>query len=206
MGIASAVFVGMALALSLGGVLSPVQFDLVFCAACGVTAIAFMARLGVKDMLAYGLAVVAIGGLAVARLNYPGILLAPYLAIALVNGFIAYMFARNLLPGRDSLILQVVRLIGAAPESTEEFRRFVYWQSALWAIFGTVTSMAGIVAMFYPSLRPHANAALGVFAVVQVVWFVFSHRHANRRYGRPETWLDTVRVFSNPGLWARLDI
>jgi hypothetical protein len=206
LGIASFVAVAIGLALAAADVISRLQFDLVFAIACGNTVVAFLIKIGIGRFRAVVSALALTGAAVAAQLSDPDILLAPYLAIVLVNGFVAYVFARGLLPGHEPLILQIVRLIGSGCESSRGFRKFVYGQCLIWTCFGLATSLCGLVAMISPSARVTAGMAASGLIVAQICWFVLSHLYANRRYGRPETWQETLRTMSRPAIWTELEI
>jgi hypothetical protein len=203
--IASLVTVGTALAMASLDLISPLAFDLVFAAACGGAMTAFMNRFGAAGFAPVATMVLVIAGAVAARLSDGSVLLTPYLAIAQINGFVAYIFARGLLPGRDPLIFQVIRLTGSGPEGTDDFRRFVYGQSILWTLLGTATSLAGMAALLSPAWRHRADIAISGLLITQAAWFLLSHIYANRRYDRPETWRATLRTYSNASVWAKLD-
>ncbi|MEX0758820.1 MAG: hypothetical protein WD100_04510 [Tistlia sp.] len=182
------------------------QFDLLFAVAAGNMSLALLLRLGFGGLRALAPAIALSAVAIAARLANPDVRLAPYLAVALINGFVAFVFARGVLGGREPLILQVIRLAETGPEGASAFRRFAYGQCWVWAGFGLATALLGVAAMVLPGFRSLAEPAILASLLCQVSWFVASHRYANRRYGRPETWLRTARAFSRPGLWAALDI
>jgi hypothetical protein len=188
------------------GVISVFLFDLVFALAIGGTALGFAGRMRCDRLRAAILVFAFIGSAIAIRLIDGDIRLAPYLAVLLINGFVAFVFARGLLPGRVPLILQVIRLVESGPEGSPAFQRFVYGQCRLWTGFGLLTALAGCVAMVSPTLRGSAETLLTGLIVLQVCWFVLSHLYANRRYGRPETWHETLRAFSRPTVWSGLEI
>lgn len=203
---ASLALVAVMAALLAGERVTRLQFDLVFAVVVGNIALALLFRIGLCGLRAVLPAALFTGGAMAMQLYNHEIRLAPYLAIAVINVFVAYVFARGLLPGREPLILQMIRLTGSGPEGADGFRRFVYRQCWIWTGFGLVTALCGLVAMFVPALRPAAEAAILGSIGCQVAWFIASHQLANRRHGRSETWLWTARTFSQRSLWSALDI
>lgn len=204
--IAHSVLVAIAMVLAEHGGISPVQLNLFFAAASGHLMLALLFRIGVRGLHAVVLAVALMGGAVFVQLDDPKLQLAPYLAIAVINSFVALVFARGLLPGREPIILQVIRLAETGPQVTCAFRRFIYGQCWVWMGFGLGTALCSLCAMICPGIRAAADAVIIAIMVSQVAWFVGSHRYANFRYGRPETWLGTARAVSRRSLWASLEI
>ncbi|MEO0820547.1 MAG: hypothetical protein AAF074_08985 [Pseudomonadota bacterium] len=149
----------------------------------------------------------AVGTLAVlAQIALPDVRLSPYLAVGTINLLVAYVFSVGLLPGREPVILQVVRLMASGAEEGAGFARFVRRQCVLWAVFGLAGGVAGFAGLFLADQRPAIDAFVGALLATQLAWFVVSHRYANIRYGRPETWLMTLSAMSRPGIWSELRI
>lgn len=196
----------VALALSMLDFVSPKVFDITFALAFATTPLAFLPRIGVNFRRALGFTVILIAVILVLWVTVPDVRFTPYLAIALTNAAVAYMFLRGQLPGRTPLILQMIDLIDMAPIGAASFRRFIYWQCWAWVFFGTVTSLTGLAATVAPDVRPMAGVAIAALVVAQIAWFFLSHGYANWRYRRPETWRDTVRVMARPASWEALKV
>ena len=205
-GIVSLAAIGIALALLVVEVISRSQFDLIFALALGNTILVLLLRGGFKGRRAVVAAIALPLAVIVAHVTIPGIRFSPYLAVALINGLVAYVFGRGVLAGREPLILQLISIIGVGPKGSHSFRRFAYGQTWLWAGFGLLTSLCGFAAMVLPSSRGLTEPAIISLVIVQLGWFVLSHEYANRRYERPETWLGTLRAMSSTTIWAELKL
>ena len=196
----------IALALLIAGVISRQSFDIVFALAFSMSAVPFLHRTGLSERTAIGATVVLIVTILLAATLVPDIKFAPYLAVVLINGVVAYAFFRNQLPGRTPLILQLVDLIGIAPIGSQEFQRFIYRQCWAWVAFGGITSLIGLTAMFLPETRPVAGTVIFGLVAAQLGWFFLSHMYANWRHKRPETWRDTIIAMARPTIWSELNI
>jgi len=205
-GIVSLAAIGIAFALLVVEAISRSQFDLIFALALGNTILVLLLRGGLKGWRAVVAAIALPLAVVVAHSTVPGIRFSPYLAVAIFNGLVAYVFGRGVLTGREPVILQLISIIGEGPEGSRAFRRFAYGQTWLWAGFGLLTSLFGFAAMVLPASRGLAGPAITGLVIVQLAWFVLSHEYANRRYERPETWFGTLRAMSRTTFWTELKI
>ena len=206
LGLSSLALLAISAALAIPGILTKPQSDLLFAVFCASSMLAVMAKMGVGATRATAVAVFLAVGAVLAQMADPDIVLAPFLVVVLINGLVAYVFARGLMPGRQPLILQIVGLLDSGYGTSPEFRHFVVGQCWIWVGLSLLTSLSGLVAMLVPEHQNFASMVVAGLVVIQIAWFVLSHEYANRRYRRPETWMDTLRVISRPGVWAKLDI
>ncbi|GMG84994.1 hypothetical protein LNKW23_42100 [Paralimibaculum aggregatum] len=161
---------------------------------------------GLPRRAALGAAAGLAAGALAAQALWPGLRYAPFLGVLLIHLAVAYAFLRGVLPGRTPILLQVVRQMGLGDRGTPAFQRFLRRQCWVWAGLAAVTALAAAIAVVAPAWREAAGAATTGLVVAQAVWFVSTHRYANRRYRRPETWRDTLTIMARPGIWARLEI
>ena len=188
------------------GVLDPQIYDWMFAAAMVATFWGLLPRTGLPRRWA-GPVSLALGALAIgAQLIWPQIRLAPYMAIAVINLGVAYIFASGLVMGREPILLQLIRMMKMGPEAPPDFRRFVTRQCVLWAGLGAVTGALGCVAMVAPSTRALLTPGITGLILGQVAWFILSHHYATWRYKRAETWQTTMRVMARPATWTDLKI
>ncbi|MDA1189918.1 MAG: hypothetical protein O2854_09640, partial [Chloroflexi bacterium] len=122
MGLLSLLTIFVALALLAGDVIERQYFEIVFGIALAGSAIAFSRRIGVTNQNAVIALATLVAVMVALWLTLPDIRFAPYLAVVLANGLVAYMFACGQLPGRTPLILQLIKLIGIGPVVSEKFR------------------------------------------------------------------------------------
>ena len=144
------------------------------------------------------------GGLLYLRSTVPDLTLMPYLLIVPANLFVAWMFARGLFPGREPILLRLIRLMEIGPVDDPQFQNFVRGQCALWACLAMANVVAGIAAVPLAAGHPWIGQALVWMGVGQVLWFAVSHHYAATRYGRQETWWTTARAMARPDIWTRL--
>ena len=160
----------------------------------------------VCDLPRTGRLVFVFGGLAVlfAVFRFPDAQLSPYLAIVSANLIIVYAFGHRILNGQDSILYQFVKLGHRGPGMSVEFVLFLKHQCGVWVLFGLVSvGLAGAALAWEPS-RFLANKLLLVLLVTQAIWFILSHKIAERRYGRPEKWQTTLRLILNRDVWKNL--
>ncbi|MEM1382654.1 MAG: hypothetical protein AAF713_09115 [Pseudomonadota bacterium] len=179
-------------------------FEWIFAISVGASLWGALSRFGVPSAAICSLGLTALA--LAARAIWPEVRLSPYLAICVINLGVAYVFSRGLQPGRTPLILQLIKLMGQAPDGSTAFRRFVRGQCWLWAGLGSLTGLLGLIAMTWSGSRGLLDPALTALVLLQLLWFVVSHIYARRRYHRPETWLCTLRVMARPKTWAVLEI
>lgn len=184
------------------GAMSQRALDTVFLCSLAWPLFKLAGKAGTGRVVA-GLAAVGIPAiLAGIQLWRPSLQYTPYLAIAPANLALAWIFARGLLPGHRPVLLRIVVAMGQAPADDPGFLRFIAGQCLLWSAMTFSTAMLALASMIHAPSRPWLPAALGIVIVVQIVWFAASHHYASRRYGRPETWRDTLRTMLRPALWA----
>ncbi|MEM6945006.1 MAG: hypothetical protein AAF416_04470 [Pseudomonadota bacterium] len=180
--------------------------DTVFSVAVAFILRSTLSRLGFgtarANAVAIALAAVSIG----AVFALPGVALTPYLAVALINGVIAYVFACGLLPGRTSVITQIIRLTGMGPDGSAAFQRYAHGQCWIWAVLAAVTATLGTAAMILAQWREELGTAIAIMLVFQAVWFVATHVYAQTRYGRPESCFDTIRAMADPNAWSKIEL
>lgn len=206
LGLLSLLTIFVALALLAGNAIERQYFEVIFGIALAGSAIAVSLRIGMTIQITVITLTTFVAVMVALWLILPDIRFAPYLAVVLANGLVAYMFARGQMPGRTPLILQLIRLIGSGPVVSEKFRRFIYWQCWAWVALGVATSGAGAMAMFSPNLRPIFGATIAALAIGQIGWFVISHSYARWRHHRPETCLDTIKAMSRPSIWGQINL
>ncbi|MBY8974897.1 hypothetical protein KHP62_03690 [Rhodobacteraceae bacterium NNCM2] len=198
------VLIGVALLWA--GVISAAAFDILFALAMGNTVFVLLPMIGVARARAARLAIMVAAVAIAAVVAIPPVQLAPYLAIVLINAFVAYVFGRGVMTGGTPLIVQMIRVTQSGPECTTAFERYVRGQCWCWAVFGSVTALCGLAAMLFPAARPVLNPVLSGLFALQIVWFPLAHYYARLRYKRPETWMGTARHMSRPETWAGLEI
>jgi len=190
--------------LTAEGIIAPDWYDRFFLPFTALVLFNLMSLAG----LPRGVAWIASAGLVVAGLIglelFPSLRFAPYLMIAVINLGVSLIFARGLLPGREPVLIQLIRQMNYGPDMPPRFRAFVRGQCRLWAAVGLATGLVGLLAVFVPAIRGFADIALVPLLGGQIVLFVGSHWYATWRYGRPETWSATVAALSRPSTWAAL--
>jgi hypothetical protein len=150
--------------------------------------------------LALGLA----GGLAAVRFAVPDLRYMPYLLIVPANLAVAWLFASGLRPGREPILLRLIRLMGVSPADDPRFRRFIAGQCLLWAGLSFSTACVALAALVFVGSQPWLAQLLAWLFAAQALWFVLSHHYASFRYGRPEGWWTTARAMLRPETWSRL--
>lgn len=181
-------------------------FDVLFAVAMGNTAIALLSKLGARPAIATGVGV-AIPVLALgAQWFFPSIRLSPYLAIIIINAFVAYIFGRGLARGRTPLIVQLIRIGNSGPEGPPRFQNYVYGQGWVWTVFGVLTAAMGLIAMLFEPTRSVLDTAISGLFCLQIVWFIAAHQWARTVHKRPETFVGTIRIMAHPATWSELEI
>jgi len=146
----------------------------------------------------------AVACLAGLQLWMPSLQYTPYLVIAPANLVMAYVFARGLIPGRQPVLLQLVRAMGKGPVDDRRFQHFVAGQCALWGLLTSATAILATLAMVFGATWPWISDVLTPLILFQIAWFVLSHYYASLRYNRTETWRNTLQVMTRPDIWSRL--
>lgn len=192
--------------LRLFDLISAGLFDVIFAIAMGNTAMALAMKVGTPraaaNAIGLGVPIIALG----AQWIFPQIQLSPYLAIVVINVFVAYIFGRGLDASRTPLIVQLIRVSDSGPEGPNDFQNYVYGQGCVWTVFGAFTAILGLIAMLIPSSRETLGIAITALFALQIAWFVLAHYWARLRYKRPETWLGTVRLMARNDIWSELKI
>ena len=159
---------------------------------------------GAGEWRAAGLALGLAGMLAAVRLGVPDLRFMPYLLILPANLAVGWLFASGLRPGREPILLRLIRLMGVSPADDPHFRRFIAGQCLLWAALSFSTAGVALAALVLVSSQPWLAQLLAWLFAVQAVWFVLSHHYASFRYGRPEGWWTTARAVLRPETWSQL--
>ncbi len=107
---------------------------------------------------------VALGaGLALVRSVVPDLQYMPYLLIVPANLAVAWLFASGLRPGREPILLRLIRRDGGLVRPTiRGFRRFITRQCALWAGLSLATAGLAFTAHFHGRGAPMAAPAAGL--------------------------------------------
>ena len=186
------------------GALSRQTLDYVFLGSVAWALFNTFRRSALRPLPAAGIAVGIAGALVGLQVWQPSLQYMPYLVIAPANLVMAYFFARGLFPGRQPVLLQLIRAIGKGPVDDPRFRRFVISQCVLWSLMTFATACLAFVAMVSDSAWPWVSGVLTNLIVIQIAWFVLSHYYASLRYNRPETWRNTLVAMTRPGIWSSL--
>jgi hypothetical protein len=186
------------------GTISQQALDYVFLGSVAWALFNTFRKAALRPLPAAGIAVGIAGALAGLQVWQPSLQFMPYLVIAPANLAMAYFFARGLFPGRQPVLLQLIRAMGKGPVDDPRFRRFVASQCLLWSLMTFATACLAFVAMVSKSAWPWLPGALTNLIMIQIAWFVLSHYYASLRYNRPETWCNTLRAMTRPGIWSSL--
>lgn len=186
-------------ALRAAGLIGAEALDAVFAGAGAWAAYTLAGRSG-RAALA---AVLLLAGLIGLKLWLPWLRYAPYLLVLPAMLTVAAVFARGLMPGRESVLMGLIAVMGQRPADDPRFRRFIAGQCLLWALATLASAGLAVGAMVWEGGRQMLAQALGALVVAQFLWFVASHYYAGWRYGRPETWRDTLRAMAKVGLWPK---
>ena len=194
-----------AMVLAAAGALDGVTLDIVFLACCAWTVLRLIARSD-GSLSLFVMAAGGFGLLALARLELPDLQYLPYLAIAPANLVLAYVFGRGLLGDREPVLIQLVKVMGLKTADDPAFRRFVVRQSLLWSLMTLAMAIVALVCVVADAARPMLSNVLLALALVQIAHFALSHQWAALRYGRPETWMLTLRTMARPETWRGLKV
>ncbi len=186
------------------GVISPQTLDYVFLCTVAIALFTTMRKAALRPLPAACIAAGIAGALAGLQIWQPSLRYMPYLVIAPANLVMAYYFARGLFPGRQPVLLQLIRAVGKGPVDDPRFRRFVVSQCVLWSLTTFATACLAFAVMISASVVAWVSDALTALILVQVAWFVLSHYYAGLRYNRPETWRNTLVAMTRPGIWSSL--
>ncbi len=199
----TAVLAGIVLG-RVAGVVSPRMLEHIAVVSFGWALFRVLERSRTGPAPGMAIAVAVSAGLALAQVRVPSLQYMPYLLVAPANLAVAWVFASGLLPGREPVLLRLIRLMGVHPADDVRFRRFIAGQCLIWAVLASTTALAAIAALVSVAMHPWLGEVLTCLVAVQVLWFGLSHYYAQLRYRRPETWLDTVRAMASPEIWQRL--
>ena len=144
------------------------------------------------------------GSLAVVQVWQPSLRYMPYLVIVPANLAMTYYFARGLFPGRQLVLLELIRSIGKGPVDDPRFQQWVAWQCALWSVMTFATACLAFAVMILAPVLPWVSGALTALILAQVAWFVLSHYYARLCYNRTETCRNTLVAMTRPGIWSSL--
>ncbi len=186
------------------GAISHQALDYVFIGSVAWALFNTMRKAPLRPLMAAGIAAGIAGSLVGLQVWQPSLHYMPYLVIAPANLVMAYFFARGLFPGRQPVLLLLIRAMGKGPTDDPKFRHFVISQCVLWSLMTFATSCLAFVAMVSGTAWPWVSGMLTKLIVIQIAWFVLSHYYAALRYNRPETWRNTLRVMIRPGVWSSL--
>ncbi|MFK7944687.1 MAG: hypothetical protein AB8B85_17510 [Paracoccaceae bacterium] len=200
----------LSIALGLGllgrmlGLLSGWELDMIGVVSVSWILFRMSEHLGAFMLLAAMLGILAAGALLSLRTSVPGITLMPYLLIIPANFYVAWMFVRGLWPGREPVLLRLIKLMDVGPVDDPGFCAFVRGQCWLWAGLALSNAVLGLFAIHMTTSQPWIADTLMVLVIGQLLWFAVSHHYASTRYGRRETWWATARAMTRPDIWTRL--
>ena len=186
------------------GVISAQTLDYLFLCTVAWALFNTIRKASARPLPAACIAAGIVASLAGLQLWQPSLRYMPYLVIAPANLAMAYFFARGFFPGREPVLLQLIRAIGKGPADDPRFRRFVVWQCVLWSLMTFATACLAFTAMVLNSVWPWVSGLLTNLIVIQIAWFVLSHYYAGLRFNRPETWRNTLVAMTRPGIWSSL--
>ncbi len=186
------------------GVITHFALDQFAIASLGWVCFRLARHKGIDGRTAALAATAVAGALAILRLGIPDLRYMPYLLVVPANLAVAWLFASGLRPGREPVLLRLVRLMGIAPAEDVRFRRFIARQCLLWAGLSLATAGLALAAMVLAASHPALADMLGWLVAAQIAWFMLSHHYASLRYGRPEGWWTTARAMLRPEIWTRL--
>ncbi len=132
--------------------------------------------------------------------QWMGVAVMPWAPIAAIHGALAFVFGASLLPRRTPLIVRMIRVMGKGPEAEGAFLGFVRRQCLAWTALAAVIAAMAVAAAVSEQARAIAERAVPVALASEAILFFASHWLAQRRYERPEGWLDTARAMARPEL------
>ena len=196
--------VALALVGRMAGLVSQSELDLIGVASLGWVMFRLAETWGIGTVVAASVGLLTVGGLFSLNASVPGLTLMPYLLLVPANLFVAWMFARGLFPGREPILLRLIRLMEIGPTDDPQFRSFVWGQCLLWAVLAIGNVIVGIAAVPFAAATPWMDDLLLAMGAGQIIWFAVSHHYAATRYGRRETWWTTARAMTRPDILTRL--
>lgn len=104
------------------------------------------------------------------------------------------------------MLVQIVIKGHKGPTLAPTFERYLRRQCVVWVVFASLMIGISFVAMFGLAGSDMAAEVLSFLVMVQLIWFVVSHKIAQHTYGRPETWQSTLALLLDRTLFSRLDI
>lgn len=166
----------------------------------------FLSGFGGRSVLGHW--VLVLGGLGVVSVAIlvPNTPFWPYLAILCGNLGVAYVFANRLFQHKPSILEQIVRIGHRGPDLSPRFAAFLKRQCGVWVGFAMTMALASCVALMFETSRPLVNTLLTVLVIAQLIWFVVSHKIAQKMYGRPERWQTTLSLILKRKLWNELEL
>ena len=202
------VFIVIVSATILGwlGIVSVLALDLICLGAMALAVFSLPMMAGARPHnLALGVGIVTVTLVAL-RLSQPGIRFMPYLLIFPANVLASYIFARGLLPGREPMLLSLIKLMGRQSIEDPEFIAFVRGQCLFWAVMTLLTGVVAALCIPLGQIVPEITISLGCIVALQLIWFPLSHIYANWRYNRVETFWNTIAMIGHPETRALLSL
>lgn len=199
------VIFGTAIVLLVSWLVYPQLFQAIFVLFVVRSVMLFLQKTGVQPPAAwlfFGISCLSIIFLAY---QFPNIQVAPYLAIVSINLIVAYVFGSSLYRGLTPILIQFVKLHDVGPELSSGFSTYLKNQCLAWAGFGLISALAGFVAIVWEPARGWINTFLLAFFIVQVLWFIVTHKIAQYRFSRSESWTGTLRLIADQDTWKRLE-
>lgn len=192
------------LLLRTAGFVGDLALDMVFLACMALTGARMLASTALPWQIWGGLLAAGLVALVALRLQFTGLRYMPYAILAPANLGLSYAFAYGLFGDRVPILIRLVDIMGQKDAEDPAFRRFIARQCLLWSVATLVTAAMAVACMVSSGAREIVVPALMVFVAAQVAHFALSHHYASIRYGRPETWVDTLKAMSRPETWRGL--
>jgi len=165
----------------------------------------FMQSVGVRRQVVWFFFVIFSLSILFLAYQIPDMQLSPYLAIVSINLIVAYVFGNSLVRGRTPVLIQFVKLNDDGSDLPPEFVVYLKNQCRAWTLFGLTSAFLGIVAIIWEPFRAWTNSFLFAFVVMQVCWFVVTHKIAEYRFTRRENWKETLSLISDRKTWKNLE-
>jgi len=180
-------------------------FDVLFVLFVLGTAGLFLQFVGVRRQVAWFVFVICSLSILFLAYQTPDMQLSPYLAIVSINLIVAYVFGNSLVRGRTPVLIQFVKLNDDGSELPPEFVLYLKNQCRAWTLFGLTSAFLGILAIIWEPFRGWINSFLYAFVVMQICWFVVTHKIAEYRFARRENWKETLSLISDRKTWENLE-